>query len=105
MFKGQEEVQQVEVMVNLPKVDFSESVVRKALYWMTEEFAWKLDQDRECWIVTVSSSEQNMEICRQTLDRLLNDFLLREKLDAKTKGLREKIVLSALRRLSDGPNG
>jgi His-Xaa-Ser system protein HxsD len=74
---------------------YSELVLRKALYWLTEHCSWSLDADEVSWYVSFGDSELANQ-CEQRLDRLLNDFLLRERLDAATKCKRERIVASAL---------
>ena len=86
-------------MVTLPKARYSETLVRKALYWLSERCGATLDEDNEFWYVTLDADD-----CTFELHRLLSDFSLREKHDVATKGMRLAIVRAALKRLAEGPN-
>ena len=68
------------IQIRLPKHDYSESVVRKALYWASEIGEWQMERDGNDWVITLDSDSQGVT----DLHRILNDFILREKLDAKT---------------------
>ena len=81
--------------IRLSKVCYSELVVRKALYWWSEHSDWELDFDEESWIITFSTNN-NISESKPHFYRILNDFVLREKLDEQTQHLRLKIVKSAL---------
>lgn len=85
--------------IRLPRTQYSETVVRKSLYWLSEVCDWQLDVDEDAWLVSIP--EDNVDISQ--LHRLLNDFTLREKLDQKTGALRNRVIDAALTRLaSDG---
>lgn len=86
-------------MVTLPKARYSETLVRKALYWLSERCAAAMDEDEEFWYITLDADD-----CAFELHRLLSDFLLREKHDVATKGMRLAIVGAALKRLAEGPH-
>lgn len=77
------------------KAQVSEPVLRKALYWLSEQTDWQLDDAGEEFQVTLSSPEAAAE-----LHRLVNDFVLRETLDRKTGQARERVIAAALDRLS-----
>ena len=65
-----------------PKSQYSEHVVRNALYWLSEHTQWVLTDDESCWHVRLlDGSFENLA----TLNRLLNDFRLREDLDRRTQ--------------------
>ncbi|MFC1333184.1 MAG: His-Xaa-Ser system protein HxsD [gamma proteobacterium symbiont of Clathrolucina costata] len=73
--------------------DYSEQVIRKALYWLSETCEWSLGEEGSDWIVRVKGDVDNAEF---ELSRLLNDFKLREQLDIETKGMRKELIRSAL---------
>jgi len=80
--------------LTLSKNKYSESVVRKALYWCSEYGAWALEDDEEHW--NIKYDENNAAFIEQ-LNRHLNDFLLREELERQTGGVRRQIIDSALK--------
>ena len=81
--------------IKLKKAGYSEAVVRKALYWLSEVSDWQLQEDELYWLIDISETPNQADV-KSELNRLLNDFLLREKLDNKTGNLRDRIVTSAL---------
>lgn len=82
------------LIIRLPKVSYSEIVVRKALYWCDPSFMWVLESHEENWIISVEQPATSFEA---TLHKHLNDFLLRERLDAQTRSLREELINASLR--------
>lgn len=72
---------------------FSENVVRQALYWMSHRASWQLSESEQEWIIKFSVKGET-DICE--FERLLNDYLLRERLSHQTIRLRERITLSVL---------
>jgi His-Xaa-Ser system protein HxsD len=78
---------------------YSEQVVRKSLYWLSELSGWELSDDAASWIVNLHSDSAE---ATTTLHRLLNDFLLRESIDRTTKGLRARVISAALKKLGKG---
>ena len=88
-------------LIKYPKETCSEQSIRKALYWLSKVCEWKLDSSDNSWQIELLVSESYFDECKAELDRLLNDFILREELDRKTKYLREKIIFGALERLAD----
>ena len=84
--------------ITLSKSDFSESVIRKALYWATEIGDWELDSGGDDWEVTINADGKGVT----KFHRILNDFILRERLDAQTKSLRTDVIKAALTRLASG---
>ncbi len=88
------------VTIKLEKSNYSESVIRKSLYWLSEVSDWQLQEDSTSWDVMLNtiSDEQKFTIISE-LHRLMNDFILREKLDNDTLGMRNQIVVAALQGL------
>ena len=84
-------------MINLLKARYSENVVRKALYWISEQCGATIKETDEFWLIALDADD-----CAFELQRLLNDFLLREKHDVVTKNMRLAIVSAALKRLAEG---
>jgi len=79
------------------KKDFSETVIRKALYWLSEDATWKVQDNNENFIINFTPIKAESEnFIEEKFHRLLNDFYLREKIDTLSKNLREKIIEQAL---------
>ena len=73
------------------KDKYTEAVIRKSLYWLSEKCKWKLNDCSSTWEVEIHISE-DLESNIYEFHRLLNDFLLREKLDIETGALRKKVI-------------
>lgn len=69
-------------------------VLRNSLYWMSATTRWKLDEDDEHWLVSFEHCNDEVEF---EFERLLNDYKLREKLQAHTGQLRTSIIDNVLR--------
>lgn len=81
------------MLIKLSKLEYSEWVVRKSLYWCAPEGDWILISEDGAWMISVTKPSSNFE---SMLHRHLNDFLLREKLDLKTGHFREAIIKTSL---------
>lgn len=77
----------------LDKNTFSETVVRSALYWMSSLTTWKLTSGDAQWIVDFSLQDETVIF---EFERLLNDYVLREKLSGKTAPYLDGISLAVL---------
>lgn len=75
------------------KRSYSENVVRQALYWMSHISSWQLTDNDAEWIIEFNKNSTDVV---HEFNRLLNDYLLREKLDKKTRIIRETITLAVL---------
>jgi len=83
--------------IRVSKDDYSENIVRKALYWLTEDAEWVYGNNEKEFIITLATQdEKEMPYIKAKLHRLLNDFYLRQKIDDATKQLRNKIIEQAL---------
>lgn len=80
-------------IVMLDKKKYSESVIRQSLYWVSSESAWNLKESNDFFEVTLKNSNEELFF---TFDRLLNDYLLREKAELQTKLIRESIINKVL---------
>ena len=69
-----------------------EMVIRKALYWLSKECDWVLEKTDTSWVVKYES-EDNLE---PLINRLINDQILRNRIDKNTGHLREKIIHKVL---------
>ena len=83
------------------KQNYSEWVIRNSLYWFSNYCKWSLDEREETWSISLQDEEEDKF---QELDRLLNDYLLREKILRKTEGVREKIALKVLQSIEEKIN-
>lgn len=72
----------------------SEWVLRNCLYWMSAVTRWKLDEDDEYWLVSFEPWDDKVEV---EFERLLNDYKLRERLQAQTGQVRTSIIDNVLR--------
>ncbi|MFT4273944.1 MAG: His-Xaa-Ser system protein HxsD [Pantoea sp.] len=79
---------------NISKTMHSEWVLRNSLYWMSAVARWKLDEDEEQWLVSFEDWNDEVEF---EFERLLNDYKLREKLQAHTGQVRTSIIDNVLR--------
>ena len=84
----------------LLKSSYSEDVIRKSLYWMSEHCPWELNERGNSWEVCFRGKEDNIISAKTTFNRLLNDFKLRKQHDAATSNLRKKIITNTLTKLS-----
>ena len=82
--------------IKFSKEKYSENLIRKSLYWLSKECAWKLDENDNYWLIYVNTEGNN---CEQQLHKLLNDNILREELDKQTNQVRYDIILSALKKV------
>jgi len=85
----------------LSKTSYSETIVRKALYWLSEYCIWQLEETNEAWKVTLLAEGKELDCYQADYHRLLNDFKLRETLDRNTKHLRSKIIYAALKKIAE----
>jgi len=79
---------------NISKTMYSEWVIRNSLYWMSALTRWKLDEDDKHWLVSFEDWNDEVEF---EFERLLNDYKLREKLQAHTVQVRTSIIDNVLR--------
>lgn len=79
---------------NTSKTVYSEWVVRNSLYWMSAVARWRLDEDDENWLISFEPFNDEVE---SEFERLLNDYKLREKLQAHTGQVRASIIDNVLR--------
>ncbi|NIG35496.1 His-Xaa-Ser system protein HxsD [Pantoea sp. ICBG 828] len=79
---------------NISKTMHSEWVLRNSLYWMSTVTRWKLDEDDKHWLVSFEVWNDEVEF---EFERLLNDYKLREKLEAHTIQVRTSIIDNVLR--------
>ncbi|MBA4822945.1 His-Xaa-Ser system protein HxsD [Pantoea ananatis] len=79
---------------NISKTMHSEWVLRNSLYWMSSVTRWKLDEDDKHWLVSFEDWNDEIEF---EFERLLNDYKLREKVQAHTSQVRTSIIDNVLR--------
>ena len=79
---------------NISKTRYSEWVLRHSLYWMSAVTRWKLEENDQNWLV--SFELWNDEVVFE-FERLLNDYKLREKVQAHTGRVRISIIDNVLK--------
>ncbi|MGP3220633.1 His-Xaa-Ser system protein HxsD [Serratia bockelmannii] len=79
---------------NISKTMYSEWVLRHSLYWMSAVTHWKLDENDQNWLVSFELWNDEVEF---EFERLLNDYKLREKIQAHTGQVRSSIIDNVLR--------
>lgn len=82
----------------LQKEHYSEWVIRNSLFWMTPLTQWRLKDNISYW---VNDFETDSPKCKYELERLLNDYILREELQHKTGNLRDTIVHRMLQSIDE----
>ena len=75
--------------IELEKSVYSEWVIRNSLYWMSAMTPWELAMNETHWVIELD--DHNKET-RQELNRLLNDYSLREKIMSRTEEVRNNII-------------
>lgn len=88
------------MILPLSKQLYSEIVVRKALYWLKPEYQWTMEENENEWLITLSCSQDDFFHCKYELNKLLNDYSLREKIDSRTDDLKLAIIRKVLKDLS-----
>lgn len=99
--------------VRLDRTLFSDEVVLKACYWMSKEYICQITASTpEFHEVTISmrleSTREGIEIAKDSFLTATIDFALREKIDAKTSGIRDLLLAKAFSEsgvLEDPPQG
>ncbi|MGC0956389.1 His-Xaa-Ser system protein HxsD [Pantoea agglomerans] len=79
---------------NISKNEYSECVLQSSLYWMSAVARWKFDESDEHWLVLFEDCNDEV---KSELERRLNDFKFREKIQAKTGQVRTSIMDNVLR--------
>jgi His-Xaa-Ser system protein HxsD len=80
-------------ITKLEKSEYSEWVVRNSLYWLSSVTTWKMKSTETLWLIELGESDKAIT---QELDRLLNDYTLRESIMLKTGNVRDAIAVSVL---------
>ena len=88
------------MILSLSKKLYSELVLRKSLYWLKPEYQWTMEESESEWLITFSCSQDDFFHCKYELNKLLNDYSLREKIDSQTDDLKLAIIRKALKDLS-----
>ena len=73
-----------------------ELIIRKALYWLSKECDWVLEETDVSWVVKYDSKDN----LKPLISRLINDQILRNDIDRNTGHLREKIIHKVLSDIS-----
>ena len=73
-----------------------ELIIRKALYWLSKECEWVLEETDASWVVKYDSKDN----LKPLISRLINDQILRNDIDRNTGHLREKIIHKVLSDIS-----
>ncbi|HEY1759354.1 MAG TPA: His-Xaa-Ser system protein HxsD [Bryobacteraceae bacterium] len=100
-------------LVQFDRALFSEEVVLKGCYWLARDFICEIaTADSASIQVTIkprqSSSVEALPFAKETLIQSVSDFALREKIDAKTSGIRDLLLAKAFSEagvLEDAPTG
>ena len=69
-----------------------ELIIRKALYWLSKECEWVLEETDASWVVKYDSKDN----LKPLISRLINDQILRDNIDRNTGHLRENIIHNVL---------
>lgn len=80
------------------KSKLSEWVIRNALYWLSGTSEWSLEESDKEWIVVLEDDRHSTEF---QLSRLINDYILRERMMLKTEGARSAIAEAVIDGIKD----
>lgn len=87
-------MKKTEIMeIKLDKINYSQWVIRNSLYWMTSYTRWTLEEIDNQWKITF---ENNNESNLFEFNKLINDYILREKIELKTGKVKESIISKVL---------
>lgn len=75
---------------------FSKSAISRAGYHLAETLDIALSEGATAWLVTIRSIRNTNEDPAVLFRRTALDFELREKLDARTRHIRDRLVETAL---------
>jgi His-Xaa-Ser system protein HxsD len=109
----EESRQSESVIVRFDRALFSEESVLKACYWLTRDYCCEVNRDSVGSIeVTMGALGQasacDLAAARSTLIQNVEDFELREKISARTSGIRDLLLAKAFSEsgvLEDSPEG
>jgi len=87
-------------VITASKNDLSEISLRKILYWVEENINISTNEDESHWMIIIESPESEIDSHFNKINKLVNDFILREKIASETEHLRKKIINNALNRLA-----
>ncbi|EQA6335854.1 His-Xaa-Ser system protein HxsD [Providencia stuartii] len=79
--------------LTLQKEQYSISVIRQSLYWMTSITEWTLTEKDTTYEVSFKDCNDDALF---KFNRLLNDYTLREQIDIKTRDIRSSIMSKVL---------
>ncbi len=88
------------IKITLQKSNYSETVLRKSLYWLSSDAEWILEGNSENWVIVITNNKNNIDI-ESKFHRLVNDQILREIISIKSKGSRENIISKVLQDIED----
>jgi hypothetical protein len=86
--------------ITLQKSNYSETVLRKSLYWLSSDAEWILEESLENWVIVITNNKNNIDI-ESKFHRLVNDQILREKISIKSKNSREHIISKVLQDIEE----
>jgi His-Xaa-Ser system protein HxsD len=107
-------ISQESVIVRFDPVLFNQEIVLKGCYWLSRDFVCEITSaGPESWLEVLikpkqKSSLESLASARDALVQHVTDFALREKIDAKTTGVRDLLLAKAFSEsgvLEDLPTG
>lgn len=94
-------------VLNVDTKSYPLAAIHRALYWLAEETASKVELvDEDSVRITLSSLGASLsDDIEERLLRALNDFALRVDIEERTRELRNLIIQSALHEATSSPKG
>ena len=74
--------------------------IRKALYWLNDECIWDLKESNTDWIIELNCNTDKEEYYSGIINKLINDYALRELINSDTDELKQAIINKSLKDLS-----
>lgn len=75
--------------------------VRKALYWLNDECIWSLKESQNDWLIELNCHTDKEQYYSGIINKLINDYALREQINLGTEDLKQAIIHKALKDLSN----
>ncbi|TFU09386.1 His-Xaa-Ser system protein HxsD [Proteus mirabilis] len=77
---------------------YSQWVIRNSLYWMSIYSNWLLEETDEQWKITFKNNDESVLF---EINKLLNDYILREIIELKTGKFRESVINKVLASMNE----
>ena len=89
------------MILGFSKSQLSLLSLRKALYWLNDECIWNFKESNDDWLIEINCKTDKEEYYSGIINKLVNDYALRELVNSNTDDLKQAIIHKALKDLSN----